>query len=213
MTAVPSRLAALLAVALAPSWAQYKIVAPDGTVTYTDRPPAVDAARISNLGRSGAASSAAGGGATLPFELRQVASRYPVTLYASSDCPPCDNARRLLLERGIPYSERRIVSEEDSQALSRLVGGRTLPSLLVGSQPLRGFNPNDWSSYLDAAGYPRESRLPRGWQPLPPSPLVERVAAPRAAAQAPAPAARPSPRATPPAAPPADDGAAPTIRF
>ncbi len=210
MMRAPTRVAALLALVLAPAWAQYKIVAPDGSVTYTDRPPSTDTSKVSSLGRGNAAAAAATAPSALPFELRQVASRYPVTLYASADCPPCDNGRRLLQERGIPYSERRIVTEDDSQALERLVGGRTVPSLLVGAQPLRGFNPTDWASYLDAAGYPRESRLPKGWQAPAPSPLVERVAAPRPA-PAPAPAT-PATRTAPPAPPP-DGGNTPTIRF
>ena len=42
-----------------------------------------------------------------------------------------------------------------------------MPALTIGAQPLRGLSEADWTAYLDAAGYPRESRLPRGWQPPP----------------------------------------------
>lgn len=155
------------------AWAQYKVVQPDGRVTYTDRPSADGGARITTLGRNGAAAPAADAG--FPIELRQAMQRYPVTLYTSADCTPCDNGRRLLQTRGVPYSERRVASEEDAQALERTVGARTVPALTVGVQPLRGLSETDWLAYLDAAGYPRESRLPRGWQPPPPLPVVERV--------------------------------------
>ena len=201
------------------SSAQYKVTAPDGRVTYTDRPPVTDAGKVVSLGRRGnAPPDAADDNATLPFELRQTATRYPVTLYTAANCLPCDRARQSLVQRGVPYRERQVLTPDDTAALERLSGGRTIPALTVGSQSLRGFNPSDWSSYLDAAGYPAESRLPRGWQPPAPAPLVAR------AAPASAPQAAPEPAATPttPAAPAAPARAAadaapppgnPTIRF
>ena len=192
--------------------AQYKVVGPDGRVTYTDRPPVAETGKVTSLGRSGAPASApaANGDAGLPFALRQVAARYPVTLYAGANCVPCDNARLMLQQRGVPYSERRVTSEEDGAAFERLSGGRTIPALTVGSQALRGYNAADWTSTLDAAGYPRDSRLPRGWQPPPATPLVAR----ETAAPAPAPAA---PAAPPPPSqpnnPPAAEAPASGIRF
>ncbi len=169
--------------------AQYKVVRPDGSVTYTDRPPAESNVRVTAVGRT-ASQQAAAGDQALPVELRQAVARYPVTLYTSADCPPCDSGRKLLLQRGVPYSEKRIATEEDAQALERAVGARTVPALNVGAQPVRGFSEGDWTAFLDAAGYPRESRLPKNWPVAVPTPLVERSPPPiaRAAAQ-PAPAA------------------------
>ncbi len=203
------RLTVALACALAvlPVCAQYKVVLPDGRTVYTDRPPADSSSRVTSVGpakttASAARAAAPAGGASplaagLPTELRSVVQRYPVTLYTTTDCPPCDNARRLLQQRGIPYAERRVVNEDDALALERLLGARTLPALSIGSQPLRGFAEADWSNFLDAAGYPRESRLPKGWKAAEVTPLVERVAAPAAPAapaEAPKPAVRlPSP--------------------
>ncbi len=165
-----------------PALAQYKVVASDGSVTYTDRPRAEANTRITTLGRSGAAQPAE---TALPAELRQIAQRYPVTLYTGNDCLPCDNGRRLLQQRGIPFAERRVSSEEDAVALERAVGGRTVPALTIGAQPLRGLSETDWTAYLDAAGYPRVSKLPPGWQAAPVLPLVEKVAAAKPAAPAP----------------------------
>ncbi len=213
--------ACALAVTLAmwPAWAQYKVVQPDGRVVYTDRPPADGSSKVTNVSPSktapaGARPPAAGAAATaqlagLPAELRAAVQRYPVTLYTTPECPPCDNGRRLLQQRGIPYTERRVVSEDDALALERLLGARTLPSLAIGAQPLRGFAEADWANFLDAAGYPRESRLPKGWKAADATPLVERVLAPAAAAAAPLPA-QPAPRAAVP------EPAAPTpgsVRF
>ncbi len=166
-------LAALLVMACAPAVAQYKVVQSDGSVTYTDRPPASGNARITPLGRLG--SGAPAPEETLPLDLRQVMQRYPVVLYTTQDCVPCDSGRKLLQQRGVPYGERRVISEEDALALERVVGGRTVPALTIGSQPVRGFSETEWLAYLDAAGYPRESRLPRNWPVAEPAPVVDRA--------------------------------------
>jgi glutaredoxin len=190
-----------------PGHALYKVVGPDGTVTYTDRPPPAASGRPAPVGARTEAPAADAPPANLPIELRQVTSRYPVTLYTGADCVPCESGRRLLAARGIPFAERRVSSEEDAEALNRLTGGRSIPTLMIGTQALRGFGDGDWHSYLDAAGYPRESRLPRGYQQPAATPLVQRQA--EAAPQerpAPPPAAEPAP---PPPAPPAPAG----IRF
>jgi glutaredoxin len=172
--------------------AQYKVVGPDGRVTYTDRPPADTSARVTPLGQAGGAEAALPN--VLPLELQRIVQRYPVTLYTSADCTPCDAGRQLLQQRGIPYTERSVgSSSDDGVALERATGARSLPALTIGAQALSGFAPTQWSSYLDAAGFPRESRLPRGWAAPAAAPLVERkpavAAAAAPAASAPAPAA------------------------
>lgn len=197
--------------AVLPASAQYKVVLPDGKVVYTDRPPADSTSRVTNVGPAKTALPAPRAGSTtggasalaagLPTELRSIVQRYPVTLYTTSDCAACDNARRLLQQRGVPYTERGVVSEDDALALERLSGARTLPALSIGPQPLRGFAEADWTNFLDAAGYPRESRLPKGWKPAATTPLAERVSAPAETAQATPPPARaplPEPVAPPP---------------
>jgi glutaredoxin len=170
--------AAFAALVLAtPAQALFKVVNPDGTITYTDRPPPpVANSRITQLGRPN--STIVEPDSPLPPELRQVMQRYPVTLYTTTECSPCNAGRQLLASRGIPYSERRIGTEEDAQAFERLFGTRTLPLVTVGAQALRGFSESDWGAYLDAANYPKQSRLPRGWQPPPATAMVERASAP-----------------------------------
>jgi hypothetical protein len=86
-----------------------------------------------------------------------------------------------------------------------------LPSASIGAQGLRGWNAAEWASYLDAAGYPRESRLPRNWQPPPAQPLV-----PRSASAQPEPVRpdTPAPPSSPPEpTEPAPSPDAPSIRF
>ena len=186
-------LAALgLLLAAAPGWAQYKVVGPDGRVTYTDRPVvSAPGSQVLPVRRDAIAPARE---QALPIELRALTSRFPVTLYTSNDCPPCVQARKLLLQRGVPYTERTVSSEEDITALQRVSGGRIVPSLTVGSQALRGLMESAWLGTLDLAGYPTESRLPRGWAPVPATPLVARPPDTEAATtRAPEPPAEPVP--------------------
>ena len=199
----------VLCTAALPAQALYKVVGPDGRVTYTDRPVTVEPqSRVIPLSPSGTASGAADG-VPLPLELREAAARYPVTLYVVADCPPCDAARALLRERGIPHAEKIVATNEDADALHRLAGTRDAPTLTIGSQPLRGLAPDVWNAYLDSAGYPRQSRLPPGWRFPAATPLVERREAAPAAPAAPAAGTG----AAPAAARPAPAPAAGSIRF
>jgi glutaredoxin len=187
--------------------AQYKVVGPDGSITYTDRPPLTSNVKVTPIGRSaqrGVTSAEVG----LPLDLRQAAQRHPVTLYTSTNCQPCDSGRRLLQQRGVPYSEKTVTTEDDARALERIVGGLTVPAVTIGAQPLRGYSEQDWSAYLDAAGYPKENKLPRGWPTPQATALVERAAP---VARAPAPPPPPPAAATEPAE--STPGTPSTIRF
>ena len=174
----------------------YRIVGPDGKVTFSDKPPVTEGAS-----RVGAASSTGGNGAAgLPYELRQVASKYPVTLYVGDNCGPCGAGRSLLTSRGIPFAEKTVNSNEDGQALQRLSGDRSLPFMTIGSQQLKGFSDSEWTQFLDAAGYPSSSALPASYRQPAATPLVAVAAAPAVTAaipvarpNAPAPAPRPAP--------------------
>lgn len=179
-------LALAAAAVVLPAQALYKVVGPDGKVTYTDRAPGSTDGKVTPLTATG--STVAPSPSELPIELRQVAARYPVTLYVVADCAPCDSARTLLRQRGVPYAERIIVTEEDAEAVQRLTGTRDVPTMTIGAQHLRGFSPQTWSSYLDSAGYPHESRLPAGYAYAAAQPVTQRAEPPRPAAPAPTPA-------------------------
>lgn len=166
---------ALLVMSLAPVLAQgvYRNVGPDGRVTFSDQPPAADAAPRTPA----AAAPSTAGNVQLPFALRQVATRYPVTLYTSTDCAPCNSGRNLLNGRGIPYTERTITTNNDAEALKRLSGDASLPFLTIGSQQIKGYSDTEWTQFLNAAGYPAQSALPSGYRRPDPSPLVSAQAA------------------------------------
>ncbi len=173
----------------------YRIVGPDGRVTFSDQPPPPSANAKVTSGRGGTFNETAGG-AALPFELRGVVQRFPVTIYTGKDCTPCDSGRNMLRNRGVPFSERIIESPEDAESLKRLSGDTGLPFATIGAQQLKGYSETEWTSFLDAAGYAKTSQLPSGYRNPAPTPLVARAApapAPAAAASVPAPVAAPAP--------------------
>ena len=147
----------------------YRIVGPDGKVTFSDKPPMTSNAKVMAPGTS---SGSAGASTSLPLELRQVAAKYPVTLYVGNDCGPCASAKSMLMSRGVPFTEKTINSNDDVQALQRLSGETSLPFLTIGSQQLKGFADSEWTQYLNAAGYPIASVLPASYRPPAPTPLV-----------------------------------------
>jgi glutaredoxin len=172
----PLLLGALLALgaglmAATPVQAQqvYRIVGPDGKVTFSDRPPEKPDAKVATV-RSGSGQAEANN--ALPPELRRVANQYPVTLYVTRDCDVCSAARQLLVGRGIPFAEKIIVSNADISSFKQLSGSDTLPALSISSQFLRGLQENEWNSYLDAAGYPAQIQLPATYRRPAPEPLV-----------------------------------------
>ncbi len=191
----PLRAAALVALTaalsstLAAAQTLYRSVDATGRVTFSDLPPK-DAKQLAPAGVAGNDHSA---NVTLPYELRAVVGKYPVTLYTSADCRPCDDGRSLLRARGVPYVEKTIATAEDAQTLKRLGNATSLPLLSVGTQNIKGFAASEWQQYLSFAGYPESSRLPAGYRAPAPTPLVDvpvsaPVATPASATTAPAPA-------------------------
>ncbi len=193
----------------------YRSIGPDGKVTFSDQPPSAAANTKVTTGRGGAFNEAgASGNAALPFELRAVAQRFPVTLYTAKDCSACEAGRNFLRARGVPFAERTVDSSEDAASLRRLSGDTSLPFATIGGQQLKGFSDAEWSQFLDAAGYPKTSQLPAAYRNSAATPLVARAApasAPAPASSAPAPAQTPAaPTAAPPAASPSNPAG---IRF
>ena len=178
---------ALLAAGMAVS-AQAQVqrsVGAGGRVTYSDR--------VTAAPESAPAAAPGAGAANLPYQLAQVAQRYPVVIYTSQDCAPCQSGRNLLVNRGVPFSEKTVESNDDIAALRRLAGTQDLPVLTIGAQRIQGYSDAEWSAYLDAAGYPKSSQLPASYRRPAATPLTP----PRATAAAQAPDAPPAYRPAP----------------
>jgi len=100
----------------------------------------------------------------LPYETRRAQQNFPVTLYVADNCTtPCDQARSLLSKRGIPFSEKKLITQEDIDAFKALSGFDSAPTLAVGRNFLKGFLAEQWHGELDIAGYPKTApyRAPR----------------------------------------------------
>jgi len=133
---------ALLFAWCALTWGQqYRWVDERGRVQYSDVPPPASARNVQrkNLGGSG----------------RQQAMQAPaVTLYTAPNCElPCRDARRVLEDRGIPFTEISVPDEVPLAELKRATGAERIPALLVGSEALVGLSVKTWNAALDSAGY------------------------------------------------------------
>lgn len=174
--------ALLIALCMLPITSQaqvFRIVGLDGKVTFSDKPPADVKARPAT---GNVVSVPVGNGAALPYELQQVALKYPVTFYTTNDCSPCASARAMLISRGIPFAEKTVGSNDDVLALQRVSGQTSLPFLTIGSQQLKGFSDAEWTQYFNAAGYPPSSVLPATYRAPAPAPLgVAKVLVPTSA--------------------------------
>ena len=150
----------------------YKSVDKNGRVTYSEVPP------LPGSGDKLTGDSAAS--VALPYALQQVVSRYPVTLYTTAECAPCINARLMLTQRGVPFAERTVSSNEDITAYKRLNSDNNVPLATIAAQQLKGYEESEWTKYLDAAGYPKSSTLPRNYRnaepvSLTPKKVVEKI--------------------------------------
>lgn len=178
--------AALLMANFASAQPIYRIVGPDGKITFSDKVPATsnNATALDATGKSLPPS-----GPALPFELRQVVAKYPVTLYTSANCAPCGSGRALLSGRGVPFTEKTVNTNQDVEALQRMSGESSLPFLTIGGQQIKGFSEAEWTQFLTAAGYPGTSLLPAGYR--------DPVATPLVSVQKAVPAAKPEESAKP----------------
>lgn len=160
----------------------YKWKDAKGVTHFSDTPPA------STIGKSELKTSGGGDASpALPYELAQAARNNPVTLYTGGSCAPCDQARSFLKQRGIPYAEKTVSTADDQQKLTEAGGDGQVPLLVVGRHKLSGFESGAWKDALDAASYPSQSKLPRGYQfakgtsAAPPRPAPQDAAAAEAA--------------------------------
>lgn len=159
-------LCAVLWFVASPAWALYKVVGPDGRVTYTDRAPTTQPSRALKANGGSTATDA------LPYELQKLISRYPVVLYTGNNCTPCDTGRQLLKARGVPFTEKTVSTSEDIRQFRSQESTDQLPTVRIGQKQLSGLQHAEWTTYLDAAGYPARSALPPGYQYPAPTPLV-----------------------------------------
>ena len=159
-----------LMLAAAPAAAQYKWIAPNGAVTYSDQPPPPGV----NGHAMNAAPTARGEDGGVPAALREATTKYPVVLYTTPDCTPCQQARSHLAKRGVPFVERTVSSNADAESFRKAgFTENTFPAMSVGRERSVGFEAGGWNQILDVAGYPKSSMLPPSFKQTPAKPMAD----------------------------------------
>lgn len=158
-------LAALFAAASVNAQTTYRwIDSETGKTIYSDQLPPSGAKNPAALpdSRQKPENESDPGWSSLPYAIRVAAEKYPATLYTAAHCgDPCDQARVLLAERRIPYTEivlDKLPEDELKKNLKKL-GSETpfLPILTVGSQRMDGIKKSAWNDLFDLAGYPQDA--------------------------------------------------------
>jgi glutaredoxin len=173
---------ALCAVALGAGAQVYRWTDDSGRVHITDTPPPSSAKGVKRSDGGGATpapSQAASpqSSAQEPFALRQATAKFPVTLYTIPNCEGCNQARRLLNARGLPFKEISLTDAAQMDQFKQAVGGNTVPAIIIGSTVQKGFEEGAYQALLDAAGYPATGVLPprSQAQPTPTAPNLPEV--------------------------------------
>lgn len=111
------------------------------------------------------------------YPLKRAVENFPVTLYTTDNCAPCQSGRALLKERGVPFIEKTITTSADMDALRARQLENNFPVLTVGSRSVAGYQPSAWQAVLDFADYPKKSLLPQSYNNPQATPLVAAEAA------------------------------------
>ena len=145
----------LMATAQADTW--YRWVDQSGKVHYSDSlPPDTTSAKSAKIRKHKGIHTPHAESADMPYETRRAHQNFPVTLYVIDDCGDiCQQARALLNQRGIPYAENSLKSQEQLDAFKKMSGAAGVPVLTVGKVWLKSFQAQEWHNELDNAGYPK----------------------------------------------------------
>lgn len=124
-----------------------------GRMMYSDQPPP---ASIKNAQQKSFKGNLIETGES--YATKTAREKHPITLYASACGAPCDQARKLLTDRGSPFSNKDPQASPDAQAeLKKLTGKLSVPVLVVGSERIDGYETEQWNAALDRAGYPKSA--------------------------------------------------------
>ena len=129
----------------------YKWVDENGNVTYQDTPPPGDVEFES--------SNVDGPPPPLPSEdglkIEEAALANPVSLYTVPQCASCDLVRLYLERNSIPFAEKDVRNNIDTQnELESIAGALSVPTLVIGDQVLDGYSQTAIRAALTNAGFP-----------------------------------------------------------
>lgn len=158
------RLTMLLAVIffsipLAHAGKYYKWVDKNGGVSYHDQPPSESGYRVEEKDLDVRHEPAQ----RVP---QSVVDKFPVVLYSTTNCGPCDSARNYLKNRGVPFKEKNVQGNAKlQQELMTKSGGISVPTIMVGTKVMRGYIETLLQGELDDAGYPKTASKSKEAQP------------------------------------------------
>lgn len=167
-------LATLLLASGAAQAETFRWVDSSGKVHYGDLPPD-DAAKVEEKKFAAPPAGTAGqGNVELGYEARRAQENFPVTLYYASNCSsPCQKARDFLNKRGVPFTEKLLQTPEEINEFTKQSGSDQSPTLQVGKTYLKAFEPGQWNSELDIAGYPKFAPYRPSAPTAPPAPPAQ----------------------------------------
>lgn len=152
---------ALAALFTATAYAQtlYKIVGPDGKITYSDQQPEGKKAQVLKYAVAPAASGQA--------------QRNKVVLYSASWCGYCTRAKAYMAAANIRYDEIDVDTTYGRNSFALATGAAPLPDnkrvsgipfLVVGDKKQRGYSPQTYASFFASLREPvrgaREEAVP-----------------------------------------------------
>jgi len=129
----------------------YKWVDADGNVVYQDTPPPgnvdFEESKVDGVKPS------------LPTDtgkqIEDAALENPVSLFTVPVCDSCDLVRLLLEKKSIPFAEKDVRNNQETQAeLQEISGSLSVPTLVIGSKVLDGFSRIAITQALEDAGFP-----------------------------------------------------------
>ncbi len=119
---------------------------PDGTLSFRDHCPPNEAKTGEKRLRKAPR--------TTELSAAEIAKKNPVTLYAVPNCDACDLVRLHLQARAIPFTEKDVSSDADSQKeLQTASGALTVPTVLIGTQAQAGYDRSALSQRLTEVGF------------------------------------------------------------
>jgi len=136
----------------------YKWIDSEGNVTYQDIPPPSD---VEYEEKSYAEPEAT---TEISQQIERAARENPISLYAITPCDACDLVRLYLEKRSIPFAEKDIRNNAALQnELEQKTGRLIVPTLIIGSEIIDGYNKTALGNMLSDQGFPVEriqERLP-----------------------------------------------------
>jgi len=144
-------IALVLLVGAQPAFATklYKWVDEFGNVTYKDTPPTDESIKYKERDISGG-NSVDGSAAD------EAAEKFPVVMYSTPSCSPCNAAKAYLQSRGVPFQDKNVEGNgELQQELKKKAGEISVPTILIGGKVMKGYVQSLLAGELDAAGYPK----------------------------------------------------------